>query len=178
MVAHFTIFACSHCCKIPLAESWVDIVTCAAMLVGGIYAWIQWRKSRVVSRNIFLQGLLKDFNVYEVKWQKELPLLAVKGDWCKDVETRVAVEELLRFYSQICYKKTCGAISGGEFAFFAFRIHQVLKNEAVEEYLERLANDPSSRDVADYPYAPLIQEGCEIGLDFAKKIVKKLERKI
>ena len=112
--------------NILIAESWIDIVTCVAMLVGGIYAWIQWKKSRVVSRNIFLQGLLKDFNVYEVKWQKIVSSLVFSGDWRKDSETRIAMEELLRFYSQICYKKTCGAISVGEFAFFAFRIHQVL----------------------------------------------------
>lgn len=159
--------------NIPLAESWIDIVTCVAMLVGGIYAWIQWRKSRAVSRNIFLQGLLKDFNGYEVKWQKILSSLVVSGYWRKDSETRIAVEELLRFYSQICYKKTCGAISVGEFAFFAFRIHQVLQNESVVECLEMLANVPGKRGVMDYPYSPLIQEGCEIGLEFAKAIWKK-----
>ena len=164
--------------NVPIAESWIDIVTCVAMLVGGIYAWIQWRKSRVVSRNIFLQGLLKDFNVYEVRWQKIVSSLVFSGDWRKDSETRIAMEELLRFYSQICYKKTCGAISVGEFAFFAFRIHQVLQNEDVVKCLEMLANDSGKRGMEDFPYSPLIQEGCEIGLDFAKAIQEKLKGKI
>ena len=163
---------------IPIAGSWVDIVTLIAMLIGGIYAWIQWRKSRVVSRNIFLQGLLKDFNVYEVKCQKILSSLLVNGNWRKDSETRIVLEELLRFYSQICHKKISGAISADEFAFFAFRIHQVLRNETVAEYLEMLANDSGKQDAADYPYSPLIQEGCEIGLDFAKAIQGKLKGKV
>ena len=178
MILQFSLSACTLCFKIPLAESWIDIVTCVAMLVGGIYAWIQWRKSRVVSRNIFLQGLLKDFNVYEVRWQKIVSSLVFSGDWRKDSETRIAMEELLRFYSQICYKKTCGAISVGEFAFFAFRIHQVLQNEDVVKYLEMLANDSGKRGMEDFPYSPLIQEGCEIGLDFAKAIQEKLKGKI
>lgn len=163
---------------IPIAESWVDIVTLFAMLIGGVYAWIQWRKSRVVSRNIFLQGLLKDFNVYEVKWQKILSSLVVSANWSKDSETRIALEELLRFYSQICHKKISGAISTDEFAFFAFRIHQVLRNETVAEYLEMLANDSDKQGAADYPYSPLIQEGCVIGLDFAKAIQGKLKGKV
>ena len=147
--------------NILIAESWIDIVTCVAMLVGGIYAWIQWKKSRVVSRNIFLQGLLKDFNVYEVKWQKILSSLVVGGDWCKDSGHRIEMEELLRFYSQICHKKVSGAISADEFAFFAFRVHQVLQNEVVVEYLEMLANDSGKRGVADYPYCTLRKEECE-----------------
>lgn len=163
---------------IPIAESWVDIVTLVAMLIGGVYAWIQWRKSRVVSRNIFLQGLLKDFNVYEVKWQKILSSLVASGNWRKDSELRIEMEELLRFYSQICHKKISGAISADEFAFFAFRIHQVLRNEVVAEYFEMLANDSGKRGAADYPYSPLIQEGCEIGLDFAKAIQGKLKGKV
>lgn len=126
MILQFSLSACTLCFKIPLAESWIDIVTCVAMLVGGIYAWIQWKKSRVVSRNIFLRGLLKDFNVYEGKWQKILSSLVVGGDWRKDSGNRIEMEELLRFYSQICHKKVSGAISADEFAFFAFRIHQVL----------------------------------------------------
>lgn len=124
-----------------------------------------------------MQGLLKDFNVYEVKWQNLLSTFVVSGDWRKDSDVRITLEELLRFYSQICYKKICGAISAGEFAFFAFRIHQVLQNEAVVKYLEMLANDSGKRGMEDFPYSPLIQEGCEIGLDFAKEIQEKQKGK-
>lgn len=162
--------------NISIANSWVDIVTCVAMLVGGIYAWIQWRKSRVISRNIFLQGLLKDIGDYEDVWRA---LTAKYGGESKDrfdFEDQVKVDTLLRHYSQVCFMKASGAISSQEFVFFAFRIRQILSNEIIARYLSELALLPEVSNCGDHPFAPLVFEGSGMNIQSMKEICKVLQR--
>lgn len=156
--------------NIPIANSWVDIVTCVAMLIGGIYAWIQWRKSRVISRNMFLQGLLKDIGDYEDVWRA---LTAKYGGESKDrfdFEDQVKVDTLLRHYSQVCFMKASGAISSQEFVFFAFRIRQILSNEIIPRYLSELASLPEVSSCGDHPFGPLVAEGCSMNIQSMKDI--------
>ena len=111
-------------------------------LIGGVFAYFQWRKSISIKKAEYVNGLLEkiytDSEINEVFY-----IIDYGKSWytdkfhdSKDLERKI--DKTLSFLSYICYLKYSKIISRNEFSFFEYKIIRLLSNPDAQGYLFNL----------------------------------------
>ena len=157
----------SFCSGTP---NWVEVATLACVVLGGLFAWWQWRRAQNAERIENMRKLLDDF--------KEESLQKFFYRYFKDVSTNfyeatfrfgdgveAMLDRLLTLYSTVCYMRERGVIKRSEFSFFAYQIHKSLRHPQTIQYLVDLATYSKTSIRGSYPFLPLVREGARMGID-------------
>lgn len=158
--------------------SWVDVVTLLSVIVGGGFAWWQWRQSCRVRRAEHLNVILSRYDTQATSIHfyqlinnttyggTDGDLFYLGGLRFRDVmegNRRVIVSEkdidsMLLMFSQICYEQQNETISNTEFAFFCYQIRRTLAHRQIKQYLYDYAEYCTQYKIA-FPYRALVREG-------------------
>ena len=147
-----------------LAQSKIELLTFAGVVIAGVFAWWQWRKSREMMRIEYFKKLVDEFKQDDFQEFFYEYLSPANGRrfyigmfaFVDGVEKRL--DQILTFYSNICYLKEKGVLEESEFALFRYQIQKALKNAQVIEYFTHLA-ERSSMKTDSCPFLPLFREG-------------------
>lgn len=162
--------------------NWVEIATFCSVVIGGAFAWWQWRQACRVSRAEHLNTILERYHdkkmtdlFYrlvsnppqggegsEVFYQGEFHFQTIKGK--KSPEDDIDendIDSMLTLLSQICYEHECGTISKDEFAFFSYHIWRTLAHKQFKQYQLDFAEYCGKHKIG-CPYLALIREGVNV----------------
>ncbi len=162
--------------------NWVEIATFCSVVIGGAFAWWQWRQSCRVSRAEHLNTILKRYHdkkmtdlFYrlvsnppqggegsEVFYQGEFHFQTIKGK--KSPEDDICendIDSMLTLLSQICYEHERGTISEEEFVFFSYHTWRTLAHKQFKKYLLDFAKYCGEHRIG-CPYLALIREGVKV----------------
>lgn len=112
--------------KIELVKAAVSILSLVTVIVGGIFAFIQWKRSQALKRADYINELnekmrgdsaLQDF-VYMIDYGKSW----YSKEFHKGGELEKNVDKSLAYFSYVCYLKEEKIINDKEFQFFEYRI--------------------------------------------------------
>lgn len=173
--------------------SWVDVVTLLSVIVGGGFAWWQWRQSCRVRRAEHLNVILSRYDTQATSIHfyqlinnttyggTDGDLFYLGGLRFRDVmegDGRVIVSEkdidsMLLMFSQICYEQQNGTISNTEFAFFCYQIRRTLAHRQIKQYLYDYAEYCAQYKIA-FPYRALVREGKNVDADHYERVMALL----
>ena len=159
----------------------IDVVTLCLVIIGGVFAWWQWRMACRVSRAEHLNDILERYGdkgvtnlfyrlVNNVAYGGEgsgvfyrggLRFQDDKGEKKDDVIRENDIDSMLLLFSQICYEHERGTISKAEFDFFCFQIRRTLAHKQFKQYLLDLATYCGKFEIG-YPYSALSREGINV----------------
>ncbi len=141
-----------------VAESWGEVVSLLLGVGTAVYGLFLFRNSNKIRRTDLLKALLDEYNGKPVTDSiKEIEeghitfsrTFAVPGPVKRSV---CLADPALLFFSNVCYLRQSGLVSSREFSFFRWKIEDILRNEAVYDYVVTcVENDKFS------PYKRLLQ---------------------
>ncbi len=179
----------------------VEIATLCFAIIGGTFAWWQWRRSCRVSRAEHLNAILERYsdkgmiNLFyrlvnnttyggedsDVFYPGGLRFQDVK-DKTKDEERagyvirENDVDAMLLMFSQICYEHERGTISKVEFDFFCFQIRRTLAHKQFKQYLLDFATYCGKFGIG-YPFLALAREGINVDNVHYAQVLAEARRK-
>ena len=168
-------------------KGWADVVTCLALVPGGLFALWQWRKARLVTRVEHLRQILMDVKgdgiaetFYECIERLDTEGRAVifyEGDlrMCDGFEARV--DKMLMYFSLICHEHRTGIIDNTEFDYFSYQIHRALKNPQVRKYLQDLIEHVLDQEKDCFMFTDLLYEGVSVDEDFYRSLYSRVKEK-
>lgn len=120
----------------------VSILSFIAVVIGGVFALYQWRKTVVLKRADYIKDLTEkirtDDDIVDVIY-----LLDYDDEWYnnefhgnKILERKF--DRTFAFFSYICYLHKQKIISNKEFVFFKYNINRILMNNQVQDYFYNL----------------------------------------
>lgn len=136
-----------------------NVSNVALVLVGLLIAWVQWRKARKVTQSEHLRSIIAAFKQNEIAqpfyrfinrdsseradlehfYLGDLQFVETRQTIDGDVESsdqiEIDIDRMLMLFSEICYKRELGVITGDEFRFFDYQIRMTLEHAEVKRYL-------------------------------------------
>ena len=174
--------------------NWVEIATLCTVLIGGAFAWWQWRQNCHVSHAEHLNDILERYGskrmtdlfyrlvnntTYggedsEVFYLGGLRFQDIKGNMSEDNIRENDIDSVLLLFAQICHEHEQGTISDSEFAFFCYQIHRTLAHKQFKQYLFDLSQHCGKFKIA-FPYRALAKEGLNVDREFYQRVLAQLE---
>lgn len=123
-------------------EDHISLLTFIGVVVGGIFALIQWRKGTALKRAEYIKELTEKIRTdedifktiyifdYGVQWYSS------KFHQGGDIERQV--DRTLAYFSYILYLRNEKLISKKEFSFFSYDIERILCNNQLQDYFYNL----------------------------------------
>ena len=158
-----------------LANTWLEVVTWGATLIGGTFALIKWREDRAVTRAEHLERLLKRYGELGVKQKlKDLEEVEFESE-CEDQPSSQSESftEVFDFLSYVYYLNANGVITNCEFAMFRHEIVSFLENEKVKDCIRTTWQGIQGRGRGD-AFGGLVECGARICNGFAREFYQKL----
>lgn len=120
----------------------IESISLVLIIVGGIFAYYQWRKSVNLKRADYINELTEkirtDESIKETIYIFDYDIPWYSKDFHGSMETELKVDKTLSYFSYICYLKKQKIISKKEFKFFEYEIKRTLINNQVQDYLYNL----------------------------------------
>jgi len=124
-------------------ENYFAIASLSMVVVGGIFAGIQWRVSNKIKRAEFINLIIE-----KLRFDKDMAQTMYKIDygesWYNDdfhnanSNLEFEIDKLLSYLSYICYLKETKNISKKEFSVLEYEIVRVCSSHDIESYLWNL----------------------------------------
>ena len=138
---------------------WLGVISLAFTAIGGVFIFIQWKKSLKTKRAEFIyqimDKLLTDKDLLDATYQLEYDL-----DWYDESfhqeNTENKIDKLLFFINYLCYLRSSGNISEKEFDTFRYQVHRVCIS--CQKYLWNLYHFSRKND-ARCPFQLIIDYG-------------------
>lgn len=130
-------------------------------LFGGVFVYIQWKKSLKIKRADFINSLLEK-NRYDKDVQEAMYTVDYMPYWYGEDfhggELEHSMDRLFGCINNICYLKETGNISSKEFSVFRYDVHRVCTSYSAQVYLWNLYHF-SQAQKTDFPFLYLINYG-------------------
>ena len=151
--------------------NWVEVATLVSIIVGGLFAWWQWRRSLAISKVEMLRSLVEKYESEEVR-QFFYECIDSEGSlwWdehcqrkdAEDVKFEREVDGFLSLFDNLCYLYFTGLIDEVEFNSFGYQVQRLLKNEQTSKYLEWL-HTWCQKESLVFPFWNLVMYGAYKG---------------
>lgn len=136
---------------------YIDFFMLLSVIIGGIFALIQWTKANRNRRAEFVLNLIEKLyndqdiasTIYLFEYDREWYKGKFHNDMNKKLEPKV--DKTLYYLSYICYLRCNNLISKKDFNFFDYIIKRMAQNPSDQEYLSFLQN-LSERNKAKMPF--------------------------
>lgn len=178
------------------SANWVEIATFFTVLIGGVFAWWQWRQACRVSHAEHLNAIMERYGskrmtdlfyrlVNNAAYGGEDSAIFYLGGLCfqdtkgkgNEGNTREDdIDSMLLLFSQVCHEHGRRTISDSEFAFFCYQIRRTLAHKQFKQYLLDFAQYCGKFKIG-YPYHALVQEGLNVDREFYERVLAKLGTK-
>lgn len=146
-----------------MANSWVEIFAFAGVLIGGVWALSQWRRSIQDRRSHMLFEMLKFYfesRIYDTFTtyidhpekhlsEEECEFWNGKEFYSPEVEQKI--DEMLLFFSNVCYQKKKGFLPRKEGTIFRYQLVEILADPQIRDYMRWLKVIAK----ASYPFGEL-----------------------
>ena len=130
-------------------------------LFGGIFVYIQWKKSLKIKRADFINSLLEKIR-FDKDVQEAMCIVDYEPNWYSEDfhggELEHSMDRLFGCLDYICYLKETGNISSKEFSVFRYDVHRVCTSYSAQVYLWNLYHF-SQAQKTDFPFLYLIDYG-------------------
>jgi ribosomal protein S20 len=146
-----------------MANSWVEIFAFAGVLIGGVWALLQWRRSIQDRRSHMLFEMLKFYfesRIYDTFTtyidhprthlsEEEREFWTGLKFYSPEVEQKI--DEMLLFFSNVCYQKKKGFLPRNEGTIFRYQLVQILSDSQIRDYMAWLKDYAKE----SYPFGEL-----------------------
>lgn len=123
-------------------ENITDICSMLLVIVGGGFAYYQWKRSVALKRAEFINELTEkirtDEYIRDVLYLFDYDEYWYSIDFHDSGVLELKVDKTLSYFSYICYLKNQRLISNKEFRFFEYEVDRILENEQVQDYFYNL----------------------------------------
>jgi hypothetical protein len=128
-------------CKVLTIENWFTLISLVFVAIGGIFIYLQWKKSLKIRRTEFINQILE-----KLRFDKDLPktmyVIDYNQNWYDNSfhnsDFECSIDKLFSYVDYICYLKTTGNISTSEFKIFQYEIHRICVSSSSKIYLWNL----------------------------------------
>ena len=145
-------------------EDHISLLTFIGVVVGGIFALIQWRKSTALKRAEYIKELTEkirtDKDIFETIYMFDYGAQWYNAKFHQGGDIERTVDRTLAYFSYILYLKNEKLISKKEFLFFRYDIERILCNSQLQDYFYNLFHFANTQGV---------QFSFGILLDYAKE---------
>ena len=128
-------------CVNPNIENWLSIISLIFAATGGVFIFLQWKKSIKNRRAEFIYQILEklrfDNNLSTTMYTIEYNLNWYDGNF-HNSDLEKSVDILFSYLDYVCYLKTTGNISKTEYNIFQYEIHRVCNSLSSNKYLWNL----------------------------------------
>jgi len=118
------------------------IVSIILVIVGGLFAYYQWRKSLSLKRASYINDLTEkirtDSDIKEIIYNLDYGVLWYNENFHGSGELEAKIDRTLSYFTYICYLKRQRIITKKEFKFFEYEIERILTNNQVQNYFYNL----------------------------------------
>lgn len=118
------------------------MVSLLLVIVGGIFAYYQWRRNVLLKRANYINELTEkirtDDSIRYAVYLLDYGDIWYSGQFHGSGELELKIDKTLTYFSYICYLKKQHIISGKEFSFFKYEIERILMNQQTQDYLYNL----------------------------------------
>ena len=120
-------------------EDIASMLTFFSVLVGGIFALVQWNKNLKLKRADYLNELVLKLRTDPIL-KKATTYFDYNDPWYtedfhnSDIEKEI--DYILTFFSYICYLKKSNIIEDEEFKMFEYEITRIIKSNQTKEYFD------------------------------------------
>lgn len=120
----------------------VSIISLLLVIIGGIFAYYQWRRDIALKRANYINELTEKFRT-DKSVKDVVYLLDYGNHWYSQKfhgsgKLELKMDKTLSYFSYICYLKKQKIISNKEFDFFKYEIERILENEQIQDYFFNL----------------------------------------
>lgn len=120
----------------------LDGISIGLVIIGGIFAYYQWRRSVSLKRASYINELTEKIRS-DSDIKDCIYLFDYDTDWYSaqfhgDEELELKIDKTLSYFSYICYLKRQRIISKREFKFFQYEVERILMNPGVQDYFFNL----------------------------------------
>jgi hypothetical protein len=149
-------------------DNWLLMAQFVVLLGGGVFAWVQWRKSNKIRRAEFIREIIdtlrfnKDMadTMYMVKYRQGW----YNSDFHDNPDgIEFDVDKLLSHFEYICYLRKTKNIEDVEFNLLRFDVDTACQSLDVQAHLLEFVRDVSVSIETTNPYKYLIDYGIERG---------------
>lgn len=152
-------------------ENVLYIINLIFLVIGGVFIYIQWRKSISIKRAEFINQILEklrfDKILTDAMYKLEYEVSWYDSSFHGSIHEK-PIDTLLSYLNYICYLKETRIISQAEFNMIKYTINRVCSSESSQKYLWNLFQYSKSKNsqcsfqyLIDYG----ISSGC-IPMDF------------
>ena len=129
--------------SLNIANSWIEIFAFASVLIGGGWALLQWRRSIEDRRSHMLFDVLKfyfDSRVYNtfttyIDYPSKEDSEFWNGLKFNPPQVEQKIDEMLLFFSNVCYHKKKGFLPRKEGTLFRYQLVQILSDPQIRDYM-------------------------------------------
>ncbi len=117
----------------------IPIISLLLSVIGGIFVLFQWSESNKLKRAEYVDKLFSMFNSSKnVKYA--FSLIDYEKDWYNENfhgsgHLEEAMDEMLNYYSYMCYLYKNKLIKENEFEFYKYQVLTILNNTQIKHYL-------------------------------------------
>lgn len=128
------------CLKLTV-ENWLTIISLIFVAIGGIFIFLQWKKSIKNRRAEFIYQILEKLR-FDNNLTTTMYIIDYNQDWYNNQfhnsDLEKSIDTLFSYLDYICYLKTTRNISKTEFNIFKYEIHRVCISNSSSKYLWNL----------------------------------------
>lgn len=124
-------------------DKYISILTLSFVVIGGGFAWFQWRQTTKLKRAEFINQLTEKIRS-DKDICKTILLFDYDHAWYTaafhngdDGQERV-IDKTLSYFSYICYLRSNRLITKTDFKFFLYEVTRIRQNRSVINYLYNL----------------------------------------
>ena len=121
-----------HCITIIL-----NIVSLIVVIIGGIFAFVQWRKSLKLKKAEYIKELIdkirSDSEIRDIIYTFDYAIPWYNRNF-HGSETEKKTDKTLLYFSYICYLRDSKTIGEKEFNFFEYEIKRFMNNSDLQDY--------------------------------------------
>jgi len=123
-------------------DNWLTLISLLFIVVGGLFAYAQWRKDQRIKRAEFIRPILEKLR-FDEELSKTMYMVEYGEDWYdlsfhSNGKLESSIDKLFSNLDYICYLKLTDNITKTEFKVFRYEIHRVCISYSSKVYLWNL----------------------------------------
>lgn len=122
-------------------ENWLTIISLIFAAIGGIFIFLQWKKSIKNRRAEFIYQILEKLR-FDSTLAESMYVVEYNQNWYDESfhgsDLEKSIDKLFAYLDYICYLKRTENISKKEFNIFKYEIHRVCVSYSTSQYLWNL----------------------------------------
>lgn len=124
------------------AENWFSLTSIFALILGGIFAIIQWNKNIKLKHAEFIIQIIEKLR-FDKSMADAMYLIDYDGEWYSEDfhgsgEKEFTIDKLLSYFSYICYLEDVHHITKKEFSILEYELRRACDSSQIQGYLFNL----------------------------------------